>query len=82
MASDALVDANEAAHPPDLLIEPAVGHIGLFDADRADEAYRLGATAARAATAELGALREWHDRAWRVSLRERLELWLKTRLTL
>lgn len=44
------------ATPPDVLIRPAVGKVGLFAFDLAEEAYELGRAAARAALPQLHAL--------------------------
>jgi NTE family protein len=42
--------------PPDLLLEPAVGQVGLFAFDLAHQAYQAGEAAARAALPQLEAL--------------------------
>jgi len=46
---DRITRARLAGDPPDLLISPRVGRIGLFDFHRAEEAINLGAEAAEKA---------------------------------
>lgn len=51
-----MIDYALQLNPPDLILRPEVGGIGLFAFDLADEAYRLGEAAARAALPQLEAL--------------------------
>jgi predicted acylesterase/phospholipase RssA len=51
-----LRDYNLLAYPPEVLIRPAVDHVGLFASDLAGEAYLAGQAAARAALPQLAAL--------------------------
>jgi NTE family protein len=46
---DRITRARLAGDPPDVLIQPRLGRIGLFDFHRADEAIALGAEAAERA---------------------------------
>lgn len=46
---DRITRARLAGDPPDVLISPRVGRIGLFDFHRAEEAINLGAEAAEKA---------------------------------
>lgn len=46
---DRITRARLAGDPPDIIITPRVGHIGMFDFHRADEAIRIGAEAAERA---------------------------------
>jgi NTE family protein len=46
---DRMTRARLAGDPADIMINPRVGHIGMFDFHRADEAIRLGAEAAERA---------------------------------
>ena len=46
---DRITRARLAGDPPDLLISPRVGRIGLFDFHRAEDAISLGAEAAERA---------------------------------
>jgi len=58
-------------HPPDVLLQPAAGRVGLFAFDLAQEAYRAGEAAARAALPALQALanpRLTSPAAWRMQL--------------
>lgn len=64
-----------AADPPDLLLEPSVYGVGLFDFHRADRIIAAGAECARRAVAE-GRLKELASRARR---RGRLPRWLRGR---
>jgi NTE family protein len=48
-----LEEYNLSAFPPDILIHPEMGDIGLFDMHRVDEAIALGEQAARKATEDL-----------------------------
>ena len=48
-----LRDYQLQAHPPEVLIRPAVGKVGLFASDLADYAYQQGEAAARAALPEI-----------------------------
>jgi len=47
-----------ATHPPDVMICPEVGHIGLFDVRQLDNCLAAGIAAARACEAELASLRD------------------------
>lgn len=51
------------AHPPDVLLRPAVGPVGLFAFDKVEYAYIMGEAAARAALPQLQALAR--PTAWR-----------------
>ena len=51
-----LRDYNLLAHPPDVLIRPAVDQVGLFASDLAGDAYLAGQAAAQAALPQLNAL--------------------------
>ncbi len=53
LTANRLIDQALRAHPPDVLIQPEVGRIGLFAFDLAYEAYRAGEAAARAALPQL-----------------------------
>jgi NTE family protein len=55
ITQDRIARARLAGDPPDVAIMPRVGHIGLFDFHRAEEAIALGAEAARGM---LGAIEE------------------------
>jgi NTE family protein len=50
---DRITRARLAGDPPDLLIQPHLGSIGLFDFHRADETIALGAEAAERAIGPL-----------------------------
>lgn len=51
-----LAELNLRLHPPDVLLQPVVGTVGLFAFDLAHQAYQAGEAAARAALPELEAL--------------------------
>jgi NTE family protein len=51
-----LAELNLRLNPPDLLLQPVVGAVGLFAFDLAHQAYQAGEAAARAALADLEAL--------------------------
>jgi NTE family protein len=51
-----LAEYSVQLYPPDVLIRPAVGDIGLLEFDAAEQAYALGQAAAQAALPELTAL--------------------------
>ncbi|MEK7329094.1 MAG: patatin-like phospholipase family protein [Chloroflexota bacterium] len=53
LTANRLIDQSLRANPPDLLIQPEVGRVGLFAFDLAYEAYRAGEAAARAALPQL-----------------------------
>ncbi len=58
-------------YPPDVLLQPRVGQVGLFAFDLAPEAYQLGEAAARAALPRLEGLARPHltsPTAWRMQL--------------
>jgi NTE family protein len=62
-------------YPPDVLIQPEVGAIGLFATDLAEVAYQKGRTAAQAALPELQNLVRWRMTApqtWKAQLRAEL----------
>lgn len=54
-----LTELRLAQSPPALLLNPQVSRISTLDMSRAEEGYRAGEASARAATAELLALRAW-----------------------
>ncbi len=56
IAMNRLSDLNLQLHPPDVLIRPAVGDVGLFAFDSAEQAFALGEAAAQAALPQLTAL--------------------------
>lgn len=56
VASRRLVEQSIQLCPPDVLIQPALGHVGLFAFDLANEAYRIGEEAARAALPQIESL--------------------------
>jgi NTE family protein len=56
IAMQRLSEWNLEANPPDVLLRPAVGPVGLFGFDQAEHAYLLGEAAARAALPQLDAL--------------------------
>ncbi len=56
IAMQRLTEWNLQAYPPDLLLRPAVGPIGLFAFDKVEHAYLMGEAAARAALPQLEAL--------------------------
>jgi len=64
-----LIENTLEANPPDLLIQPEVGRVGLFAFDLANEAYRAGEAAAHAALPQLEALalsaQPWLTSLWR-----------------
>jgi NTE family protein len=51
-----LIELNLRLHPADVLLQPAVGSVGLFAFDLAHQAFQAGEAAARAALPELEAL--------------------------
>ncbi len=53
---DRITRSRLAGDPPDVMIAPRLGHIGLFDFHRADEAIDIGAIAADRAVADIRAL--------------------------
>ena len=53
---DRITRSRLAGDPPDAMIAPRLGHIGLFDFHRADEAIDIGATAADRAIADIRTL--------------------------
>lgn len=53
---DRITRSRLAGDPPDVTIAPRLGHIGLFDFHRADEAIDIGARAADRAAAEIRSL--------------------------
>ena len=53
---DRITRSRLAGDPPDVMISPRLGHIGLFDFHRADEAIDIGATAADRAIADIRTL--------------------------
>ncbi len=55
---DRISRARLAGDPPDLSIQPKLGHIGLSDFHRADEAIRLGYEATSALMADIGRMQE------------------------
>jgi NTE family protein len=70
-----LIDQSLRANPPDVLIRPEVGRVGLFAFDLAYEAYRAGEAAARAALPQLEALARSRPEAaqpWLASLWRRI----------
>lgn len=56
IAMQRLSEWSLAAYPPDVLVRPAVGAVGLFGFHQVRQAYRLGEEAARAALPQLEAL--------------------------
>ena len=50
---DRITRARLAGDPPDISLQPKLGHIGLSEFHRADEAIRLGYECAKAHVAEL-----------------------------
>jgi len=75
VVSHRLVEQSLQLSPPDVLIQPAVGHVGLFAFDLAHEAYRIGREAARVALPQIESLaRSPHKPAetWRTQLRTAL----------
>lgn len=55
---DRISRARLAGDPPDMSLQPKLGHIGLTEFHRADEAIRLGYEATKAQVAELNRLQE------------------------
>jgi NTE family protein len=53
ISQDRIARSRLAGDPPDLVIAPKLGHIGLFDFHRAEEAIRVGAEATERALPEL-----------------------------
>jgi NTE family protein len=53
ITQDRIARSRLAGDPPDLMISPRLGNVGLFEFHRADEAIRLGAEAAERALAEI-----------------------------
>jgi NTE family protein len=53
---DRITRSRLAGDPPDAMIAPRLGHIGLFDFHRADEAIDIGANAADRAIADIRTL--------------------------
>ncbi len=53
ITQDRIARSRLAGDPPDLMIAPKLGHMGMFEFARADEAIRLGAEAAERALPEL-----------------------------
>ncbi len=53
IAQDRIARSRLAGDPPDLVIAPKLGHIGLFEFHRAEEAIKVGAEAAERALPEL-----------------------------
>lgn len=53
ITQDRIARSRLAGDPPDLMISPRLGDVGLFEFHRADEAIRLGTEAAERAVAEL-----------------------------
>ncbi|MBL8057696.1 MAG: patatin-like phospholipase family protein [Anaerolineales bacterium] len=51
-----LTEWNLATYPPDVLLRPAVGPVGLFGSHQAEQAYLMGEAATRAALPQLEAL--------------------------
>jgi NTE family protein len=56
LLTNRLAELNLKMNPPDVLLRPAVGHVGLFAFDRSAEAYQIGEATARAALPQLQAL--------------------------
>jgi NTE family protein len=56
IAMQRLTEWNLATYPPDILLRPAVGPVGLFGFDKVEYAYLMGEAAARAALPQLEAL--------------------------
>jgi NTE family protein len=56
IAMQRLSEWNLQVHPPDLLLRPAVGQVGLFAFDQAEYAFEMGGDAARAALPQLETL--------------------------
>ena len=50
---DRITRARLAGDPADIMISPRVGHIGMFDFHRAEEAIRIGAEAAERSLATI-----------------------------
>lgn len=55
---DRITRARLAGDPPDMSLQPKLGHIGLSEFHRADELIRIGYECAKAQTAELARLQE------------------------
>lgn len=75
VASHRLVEQSLQICPPDVLIQPAVGRVGLFAFDLAEEAYRIGEEAARAALPQIESLarpRPASVDSWRAQLQSAL----------
>ena len=75
LTANRLIDQSLRANPPDLLIQPEVGRVGLFAFDLAYEAYRAGEAAARAALPQLEELARSRPEAakpWLASLWRRI----------
>jgi NTE family protein len=75
LAANRLIDQSLRANPPDVLIQPEVGRVGLFAFDLAYEAYRAGEAAARAALPQLEELARSRPEAakpWLASLWRRI----------
>jgi NTE family protein len=53
ITQDRIARSRLAGDPPDLMISPRLGNVGLFEFHRADDAIRLGAEAAERALAEI-----------------------------
>ena len=51
---DRITRARLAGDPPDVMINPRLGHVGWFDFHRAQEAIEVGARAAERALEEIG----------------------------
>jgi NTE family protein len=56
ISQDRIARSRLAGDPPDLLIAPKLGHIGLFEFHRAEEAIEIGAAAAKRALPEITAV--------------------------
>lgn len=77
LATQQLTEYNLRLNPPDVLLRPQVGPIGLFAFDLADAAFKQGEQAARAALPQLKALarpRLNSAAAWRMQLKA---IWLR-----
>lgn len=75
LTANRLIDQSLRANPPDVLIQPEVGRIGLFAFDLAYEAYRAGEAAARSALPQLEELARSRPEAvqpWLASLWRRI----------
>lgn len=70
-----IVEHSLQRYPPDVLIQPEVGAIGLFASDLTEVAYQKGLAAAQAALPELEKLIHWRVTApntWKTQLRAEL----------